>query len=186
MSKKALVPLNVLAKSSEPVGQRAGDLYFNTTDSTLYIYNGTAWAASSGGAGGGAGDGIASASSSAPGSPVDGQLWFNTVSMRLSVYSAGAANWIALANFADDLRQHVHDTAVDGTGLIVFVFEDAGFYDSTFIITADAGFYDTSSWTSSYDGGTPLDNISIIDAGFYGTDSWDSGYDGGSPTDNFN
>ena len=184
MSRKSLVPVNVPALASAPSTPtlRAGDLYFNTTDSTLYSYNGTTWAASGGG-GGGAG---ATANSSAPNSPVDGQLWFNTVSMRLSVYSAGAADWIALANFADALRQHIHDTAVDGTGLIIFVFEDAGFYDSTFIITADAGFYDTSSWANSYDGGTPLDNISIIDAGFYGTDSWDSGYDGGSPSDNFN
>lgn len=150
MSRKSLVPVNVPALASAPSTPtlRTGDLYFNTTDSTLYSYNGTAWAASSG-----AGGGIAAAASSAPGSPVDGQLWFNTVSSHLSVYSAGAADWIVLANFADDLRQHIHDTAVDGTGLIIFVFEDAGFYDETFFTsTADAGFYDTTSWASSYDG----------------------------------
>jgi hypothetical protein len=149
MSRKSLVPVNVPALSSAPSTPtlRTGDLYFNTTDSTLYSYNGTAWAASSG-----AGGGIAAAASSAPGSPVDGQLWFNTVSRRLSVYSTGAADWIVLANFADDLRQHIHDTDVDGTGLVIFVFEDAGFYDSIFIPTADAGFYDTDSWASSYDG----------------------------------
>jgi hypothetical protein len=44
MSTKALVPLNVLAKGSEPVGQRAGDLYFDTTTLKLRIYNGTIWA----------------------------------------------------------------------------------------------------------------------------------------------
>jgi hypothetical protein len=150
MSRKSLVPVNVPALASAPSTPtlRTGDLYFNTADSTLYSYNGTAWAASSG-----AGGGIAAAASSAPGSPVDGQLWFNTVSRHLSVYSAGAADWILLANFADDLRQHIHDTAVDGTGLIIFVFEDAGFYDETFFLsTADAGFYDTTSWASSYDG----------------------------------
>jgi len=43
MSTKALVPLNVLAKSSEPVGQRAGDLYFDTTTLKLRIYDGTLW-----------------------------------------------------------------------------------------------------------------------------------------------
>ena len=41
MSTKALVPLNVLAKGSEPVGQRAGDLYFYTTTLKLRIYDGT-------------------------------------------------------------------------------------------------------------------------------------------------
>jgi hypothetical protein len=43
MSTKALVPLNVLAKGSEPVGQRAGDLYFDTTTLKLRIYDGTLW-----------------------------------------------------------------------------------------------------------------------------------------------
>jgi hypothetical protein len=43
MSTKALVPLNVLAKSSEPVGQRAGDLYFDTSTLKLRIYDGTLW-----------------------------------------------------------------------------------------------------------------------------------------------
>jgi hypothetical protein len=43
MSTKALVPLNVLARGSEPVGQRAGDLYFDTTTLKLRIYDGTLW-----------------------------------------------------------------------------------------------------------------------------------------------
>ncbi len=43
MSTKALVPLNVLAKGSEPVGQRAGDLYFDTTTLKLRIYDGSLW-----------------------------------------------------------------------------------------------------------------------------------------------
>jgi len=43
MSTKSLVPLNVLAKGSEPVGQRAGDLYFDTTTLKLRIYDGTLW-----------------------------------------------------------------------------------------------------------------------------------------------
>jgi len=43
MSTKALVPLNVLAKGREPVGQRAGDLYFDTSTLKLRIYDGTLW-----------------------------------------------------------------------------------------------------------------------------------------------
>ena len=43
MSTKALVPLNVLAIGSEPVGQRAGDLYFDTTTLKLRIYDGSLW-----------------------------------------------------------------------------------------------------------------------------------------------
>lgn len=100
--------------------------------------------------------------SSAPVSPVDGQLWFDTVSQHLSIYSTDAAEWIMIATFSDtaDLRQHIHDTAIDGTGLIVSVFQDAGFYDSIFTSAEIAGFYDSDYWNDSYDGGSPLDNFS--------------------------
>ena len=98
----------------------------------------------------------------APVSPSDGQLWFDTVSQHLSIYSTDAADWIMIATFSDtaDLRQHIHDTAIDGTGLIVSVFQDAGFYDSIFTSTEIAGFYDSAYWNNSYDGGSPLDNFS--------------------------
>jgi hypothetical protein len=98
----------------------------------------------------------------APANPVDGQLWFDTVSQHLSIYSTDAAEWIMIATFSDtaDLRQHIHDTAIDGTGLIVSVFQDAGFYDSIFTSTEIAGFYDSAYWNNSYDGGSPLDNFS--------------------------
>ena len=100
--------------------------------------------------------------STAPANPVDGQLWFDTVSRHLSIYSTDAVEWIMIATFADtaDLRQHIHDTAIDGTGLIVSIFQDAGFYDSIFTSTEIAGFYDSEYWTNSYDGGSPLDNFS--------------------------
>lgn len=49
MSKKALVPVNVLAKATAPSGQYAGDLYFNTAETSLYTYTGSIWAAVSGG-----------------------------------------------------------------------------------------------------------------------------------------
>jgi hypothetical protein len=97
----------------------------------------------------------------APATPVDGQLWFDTVSRHLSIYSTDAAEWIMIATFSDtaNLRQHIHDTAIDGTGLIVSVFQDAGYYDSIFTSTEIAGFYDSTYWTNSYDGGNPLDNF---------------------------
>jgi hypothetical protein len=50
MSTKALVPLNVLAMGSDPTGQRAGDLYFNTSTLKVRIYNGSAWIDLGGGA----------------------------------------------------------------------------------------------------------------------------------------
>jgi len=105
---------------------------------------------------------VAAPASTAPANPVNGQLWFDTVSRHISVYSTDAADWIMIATFSDtaDLRQHIHDTAIDGTGLIVSVFQDAGFYDSIFTSTEIAGFYDSDYWNNSYDGGSPLDNFS--------------------------
>lgn len=43
MSKRALVPLNVLASTTEPVGQFAGDLYFNPDTHNLYVFDGVFW-----------------------------------------------------------------------------------------------------------------------------------------------
>lgn len=97
----------------------------------------------------------------APLNPNDGQMYFDTTTRHLSIYSSDAAEWIMLATFADtaSLRQHIHDTAIDGTGLIVTVFQDAGFYDDIFSSAAIADFYNTEYWLNSYDGGNPLDNF---------------------------
>ena len=43
MSKKARVPVNVLAKGSNPIGEYAGDLYFNTTTKSIWTFDGTSW-----------------------------------------------------------------------------------------------------------------------------------------------
>jgi hypothetical protein len=45
MSKKALVPVNVLASGVTPTGQYAGDLYFNTDDVSMLVYTGSTWTA---------------------------------------------------------------------------------------------------------------------------------------------
>lgn len=99
--------------------------------------------------------------SEAPASPVDGQFYFNTTTRHLSVYSTDADEWIMIATFDDtyNLRQHIHDTAIDGTGLIVTVFQDAGFYDAIFSATIDGGSYNTEVFDQTFDGGTPIDNF---------------------------
>lgn len=97
----------------------------------------------------------------APLDPIDGQLYFNTTSQHVSIYSGTADEWIMLATFADtaDLRQHIHDTSIDGNGLIVTIFQDAGFYDVVPSATLDAGFYNTTVWDQTFDGGNPIDNF---------------------------
>lgn len=61
---------------------RTGDLYFNTVDSSVYVYDGTSWIVASGGGGGASID----ASATAPASPDEGDAWFNTAEGRLYVY----------------------------------------------------------------------------------------------------
>jgi len=83
MSRKSLVPVNVPALASAPSTPtlRAGDLYFNTTDSTLYSYTGAAWAASGGG-----GSSSITVSDTAPASPGEGDLWFKSDVAQTFVY----------------------------------------------------------------------------------------------------
>jgi hypothetical protein len=43
MSVKRLVPLHALALESDPVGTRAGELYYNTASDELRYYDGSSW-----------------------------------------------------------------------------------------------------------------------------------------------
>jgi hypothetical protein len=97
-------------------------------------------------------------SSEAPESPSNGQLYFDSLTQRLVVYYD--STWIPIATMADAsvLQQHIHDTSIDGNGLIVSIFEDAGYFDSAGSYV-DAGQASTSSWTSYYDGGLAIDNF---------------------------
>jgi hypothetical protein len=43
MSRKMLTPLNLLTKASDPSSGKEGDVYFNTDDKSIRIYNGLVW-----------------------------------------------------------------------------------------------------------------------------------------------
>lgn len=43
MSKKVLVPINLLAVSADPAGDNAGDIYYNSIVKSLKVYDGTVW-----------------------------------------------------------------------------------------------------------------------------------------------
>jgi hypothetical protein len=82
----------------------------------------------------------------------DGQLFIDTIENRLLFYYNGQWNTVALVQDTLEIPQHIHDTAIGGTGLIVSTFKDAGFYNEPGS-TEDAGFYNTNSWSVTYDGG---------------------------------
>jgi hypothetical protein len=94
-----------------------------------------------------------------PNSPSNGQMYFDSLTSHINIYYNG--EWIMIATLADAevLPQHIHDTAIDGTGFVVSRFYDAGFYNSAQATSASGGFYNTNSWTSVWDGGSAVDNF---------------------------
>lgn len=97
--------------------------------------------------------------STAPSTPDNGDLWFDTLTSRVNVYYSGS--WLTMATIDDTLNlpQHIHDTAIDGTGLIVSTFVSGGSFNDPQGSPVDGGSYNTNSWTTVYDGGSPVDNF---------------------------
>lgn len=93
----------------------------------------------------------------APVSPTNGNLWFDTLTERMYVYYDG--EWAAMATLADAevLQDHIHDTSIDGTGLVVSTFVSGGAYNEPGYIVS-GGFYNTASFDEVWDGGVAIDN----------------------------
>ena len=94
----------------------------------------------------------------APASPSNGDLWFDSVTERIHIYYSG--EWLAIATLADSefLKDHIHDTSIDGNGLIVSMFTSGGSYDEPGVLVS-AGSYNTTSFESTFDGGSSIDNF---------------------------
>ena len=93
-----------------------------------------------------------------PASPGNGDLWFDTLTERVHVYYG--STWVAIATLEDAevLQDHIHDTSIDGSGLIVSTFVSGGAYNEPGVLI-DAQYYNTASWENTYDGGIAVDNF---------------------------
>ena len=93
-----------------------------------------------------------------PGSPVNGNLWFDTLTERVHIYYN--SEWVAIATLedAETLKDHIHDTSIDGSGLIVSTFISGGSYNEPGVLVS-AGLYNTASFEATYDGGVATDNF---------------------------
>lgn len=93
-----------------------------------------------------------------PSNPNNGDLWFDTLTERVNVYYAGS--WITIATIDDTLTipDHIHDTSIDGNGLIVTTFVDGGSFNSPQGTGADAGDPFTTDWATTFNGGVAIDN----------------------------
>jgi hypothetical protein len=96
--------------------------------------------------------------STPPESPTNGRLWFDTLTERVHVYYS--SEWVAIATLedAETLQDHIHDTAIDGSGLIVSTFISGGAYNEPGVLVS-GGLYNTASFEATYDGGTAIDNF---------------------------
>jgi hypothetical protein len=94
----------------------------------------------------------------APESPSNGKMWFDTVTERFHIYYN--SQWIPQAAFEDtiNLKDHIHDTSIDGSGTIISVFQDAGFYNENGLLVS-AGLYNTSVFADTWIGGEATDNF---------------------------
>ncbi len=102
--------------------------------------------------------GSMSVGSTAPVSPENGDLWFDTLTERVHVYYN--SSWLAIATLedAETLQDHIHDTSIDGNGLIVTMFVSGGTYSDPGVVI-EGGSYNTSSWSETWDGGVATDNF---------------------------
>lgn len=101
---------------------------------------------------------VVASGSTFPASPTNGQLFYDTATDHLYIYYSSTWTSIAMYNDTLDLQQHIHDTAIDGTGLVVSIFKDAGYYDEAGDYT-DSGYYNTVAWEATWDGGISVDNF---------------------------
>lgn len=94
-----------------------------------------------------------------PEDPINGMLWFDTIVQRINVYYEGT--WLTVATIDDTLNipDHIHDTSIDGNGLIVTRFVDAGSFNQPQGTAADGGSPSTTDWADTYNGGIAVDNF---------------------------
>lgn len=95
----------------------------------------------------------------APSSPTNGTQWLDTLTNRVNFYYEGTWYTQATIDDANNIPQHIHDTAIDGTGFIVSRFYDGSTFNAPQGVGLDAGGPDTTVWTVVFDGGSVVDNF---------------------------
>jgi hypothetical protein len=103
--------------------------------------------------------GSMSVGSTAPSSPTNGTQWLDTLTNRVNFYYEGS--WYTQATIDDTLTlpEHIHDTAIDGTGFIVTTFREGGGFNSPQGTSVDGGGPDTTEFALVLDGGSVVDNF---------------------------
>lgn len=95
----------------------------------------------------------------APASPNNGQQWLDTLTNRVNFYYDGSWYTQATIDDTNNLAEHIHDTAIDGTGFIVSQFINSGTFNSPLGVGLDAGGPTADGGALVFDGGSATDNF---------------------------
>lgn len=98
-------------------------------------------------------------SSTPPETANNGDLYFDTTFGRMAIYFNSTWTYIATVADAEFLPDHIHDTSIDGNGLIATRFYDAGLVTDASGDYEDAGTASTTTWETTWNGGTATDNF---------------------------
>lgn len=103
------------------------------------------------------GSGTIPVGSTFPASPLEGQLFIDSLTKRIHMYLD--SQWIAVATLEDAsvLQDHIHDTSIDGSGLVVSTFVSGGAYNEPGVLIS-GGFYNTTVFDEEWVGGVAVDN----------------------------
>jgi hypothetical protein len=147
MSKRGLIPANIYSASADPTTPtpQSGDVYYNTTSSILRRYNGSTWADL-----GGSATYLATVSSTAPSSPVSGQVWLDTTAPGLSNTAFKAPVLVATtANITLSGTQTIDGVAVVAGDRVLVRSQTASQDNGIYVVSAGA-------WTRATDANTAL------------------------------
>tara|TARA_B100000035_G_scaffold49461_1_gene38012 strand:- start:10349 stop:10852 length:504 start_codon:yes stop_codon:yes gene_type:complete len=82
---------NIVRQQATPVDPVDGDLWFDTGNNLLKIWDGSGFTTVGGGGGGGA---AATVSPTAPAQPGNGSMWYDTSEGFLKIYLASTVEWV--------------------------------------------------------------------------------------------
>ena len=85
---------NIPRTSSQPGTPVEGDLWMDTGNNSLKIYDGASWVSVAGAGGGGS----TVVSATAPSQPTNGSMWYDTTNGLLKIYLAATVQWVPAQN----------------------------------------------------------------------------------------
>ena len=164
---KLLNKVNLPRYSSAPSTPSEADLYYNTSDDKIYVYNGAAWVE----VGSGAGGSEIYYQSGAPSSPSDGDIWIDSDDEVASVTSVTdststtsstvAASATAVKSAYDLANGAIAKSLVDAKGdLIAATAADTvarlAVGTNNYVLTADSAEATGLKWAAASSGGLTL------------------------------